>query len=314
MEKVLVLLPENNKGKYISKGYSDAFKSMSYFVIEKKIYDLNSEEIRKIKPDIIFIFWFGLQRSKEALSFLFNEEYSDAVKINVSELKSDIPKEYTNGNNVFCFSSDYKKGKFRILPAILPEAYKRKFTDFKYMITFSGNPAYEERAKLLSEIIYNFGIINIFCRSYDFYKSVDEIYKNKLLDDKYIDLYRASYRGYVESQKELSFIYSHSKVNIDLSSEKNKPINYRCMEILASGGFVISPYTELLAKHFDDGREIETYKSASELIDKIRFYLKNPNISLMITANGRRNVVSNHNTYDRLKQILKAIYEKDSCN
>ena len=49
MEKVLVILPDNNKGRYIAKGYSSAFRNMSYFVIEKKIYDLNVDEIKKIQ-------------------------------------------------------------------------------------------------------------------------------------------------------------------------------------------------------------------------------------------------------------------------
>ena len=57
MDKVLVILSDNNKGKFISKGFASAFKDLSYFVYEKKIYDLNVEEIKKISPKIIFIFW-----------------------------------------------------------------------------------------------------------------------------------------------------------------------------------------------------------------------------------------------------------------
>ena len=40
MDKALVIIPDNNKGKYIAKGYISAFKDLGYFVIEKKIYDL----------------------------------------------------------------------------------------------------------------------------------------------------------------------------------------------------------------------------------------------------------------------------------
>ena len=39
MDKVLVILSDNNKGKFISKGFSSSFKELSYFVYEKKIYD-----------------------------------------------------------------------------------------------------------------------------------------------------------------------------------------------------------------------------------------------------------------------------------
>ena len=310
MKKVLVILPDNNKGKYIAKGYADAFRSLSYFVIERKLYDLNSQEIIKYKPDIIFTFWLQMKTNASAKVF-FNEYVNEnTVFINVAEYLDDIPEEIQNNDKTYCFTSD-STGKKKILPAVAPESYKRKFSGYKYLLTFSGNPAYTEREKILSKIIYNFGIINIFCRSFDFYKSVDEIYKNKFLDDKYIDLYRESYRGYVESQKELSYIYSHSKVNIDLTGEKPKSINYRCFEILASGGFLIAPNNKTLLKYFDDGKELETYKSSTELIDKVRFYMKNANLGLLIASKGKRNVVSNHSLCDRLKVMLKVIYGKN---
>ena len=310
MEKVLVILPDNNKGRYIAKGYSSAFRNMSYFVIEKKIYDLNVDEIKKIKPNIIFIFWSLMEQNSQLLNVLNALDFSDTLLINVSELINEIPLKFQNGNNIISFSSDAKKKNYKILPAVMPDAYKRKFTEYKYMVTFSGNPAYSKREKLLSEIVYNFGIINIFCRSYDFYKSVDDIYKNKLLNDKYIDLYRESYRGYVETQKELSFIYSHSKINIDMLSEKEKAINYRCMEILSSGGFLLAPYNKTIVKYFDNGKEIETYKTSVDLIDKMRFYIKNTNLALLISAKGRRNVISNHSFNDRLKLIMKVANDK----
>lgn len=310
MDKVLVIIPDNNKGKYIAKGYADAFRSLSYFVIERKLYDLKSEEIMQFKPDIIFTFWSQMKTNASVKVFFTEYKCDKTTFINVAEYKDEILSDVQNLNKAFCFSSD-STGKNKILPAVSAESYKRKFSGYKYLISFSGNPAYKEREKILSKIIYNFGIINIFCRSFDFYKSVDEIYKNKFLDDKYLELYRESYRGYVESQKELSYIYSHSKINIDLPSEKPKPINYRCFEILSSGGFLIAPYNKTLIKYLDDGSEFETFEKSDELIDKIRFYLQNANIGFLIASKGKRKVVSNYTLGDRLKVILKVVYGKD---
>ena len=45
MDKALIIISDNNKGKYISKGFANSFRELSYFVIEKKIYDLNIEKI-----------------------------------------------------------------------------------------------------------------------------------------------------------------------------------------------------------------------------------------------------------------------------
>lgn len=314
MDKVLVILPDSNKGKFISKGYSSAFRDLSYFVIEKKIYDLNIQETEKLKPDIIFAFWSDLKQSGELKDFFLQYKNKDTVIIHYAEVLSDIPSEFQNNPEMYCFSIDNKNKQYAVLPAVMPKDYKRVFKGYKYEITFAGNPAFLAREVLLSKLVYNFGIINVFCRSFDFYKSVDDIYRNNLLDSKYIDLYRESYRGYVENQKELSYIYSHSKINIDMLNPNEKPVNYRFMEILSSGGFVLAAYNDVLASNFDDGKEFETYKSESELIDKAAFYLANTNLAHLIAEKGKRNVVSNHSFYDRLKVILKVVYGKNSCN
>lgn len=314
MDKVLVIIPDNNKGKFIAKGFSSAFKEFSYFVIEKKIYDLNLEEIQKIKPDIIFTFWSDVMQGNELEHFFENYENDETIYIHISELIADIPDSLKKKENNYCFSYDNKKKKYRIIPSILPKDYKNKFNGYRYALTFAGNPAIEQREEILSKLVYNFGVINIFCRSYDFYKSVDDIFRKGLLNEKYIDLYRESYRGYVEDQKSLSQIYSASKVNLDMPDETNKPVNYRCLEILASGGFVISPYNDVIITNFEDGKEIETYKNDSELIDKIRFYMTNTNIARLISSKGKKNTASNHSFYDRLKSILKVIYGKNSCS
>ncbi len=314
MEKVLIIIPDNNKGKFISKGYSSAFKELKYFVIEKKIYDLNIEEIKKINPNIIFIFWSGITQKEIISRFFESYDSSDTVFIHVSETDNDIPKIYNKKPRNYLCSLKSSKKDLKYVPSVLIKDYKTRFNGYKYTLTFAGNPATDIREKILSYLIYNYGNLNIFCRSYDFYKSVDEIKEKQLLDYEYLDIYRKSYRGYVESAKDLSEIYSSSKINIDLISTNNKKINYRCFEILASGGFLISPYNDEIIKYFDLGMDFETYTNCEELTDKIDFYLKNLNLASLIADRGRKNVINNYSYYDRLKKILKVIYGKNIGN
>lgn len=314
MDKVLLILPDNNKGKYITKGYGSAFEELNYFVIERKIYDLNVEEIQQIKPHLVFCFWSDIKQNGLLKAFFDELVLENTVFIHCSELESEIPEIFKNKNKNYCFSTDSKDKKCKIIQCINPKNYKTKFNGYNFSITFSGNPAYPNREELLSKLIFNYGPINIFCRSFDFYKSVDEIYKNKLLNDNYLELYRASYKGYVESQKEIAEIYCSSKINIDIENKNKKNLNYRCLEILASGGFLITPYNKYTVKQFDDGKDVETYKNFSELSDKIDFYLKNLNIAQSIAYRGKKNAVSNHSFYDRLKKMLKVIYGKDTCS
>ncbi len=302
MDKVLIIISDNNKGKYIAKGYSNAFRELNYFVYEKKIYDLKEEEIKKINPDIVFIFWTDMSQ-KEILINIF-KDYEGEI-LHFAELKNDIPKEFIHSKNIY--TKDSKTKKHVLLPAINIKDYKTIFNGFKYNITFSGNPAYEVREKLLSKIIMNFGTINIFCRSFDFYKSLEEIQKNNYLEDYFVQLYQNSYKGYVENQKELAQIYNSTKINIDMENENKKDINYRFLEITASGGFIISPDND----YFESGYEYENYKTADELIDKINFYLKNINIAQNIAEKGRKATIGNHNCREKLKSILKVVYGKD---
>lgn len=314
MDKALIILSDNNKGKFIAKGFSNAFRELHYFVYEKKIYDLNVDEITKINPHLIFILWTDMTQKDLLIDFLSNYEGENTVFMHCAELLTDIEFDCINKQNHFTFTSDMKGKKAKFSSSIMPSDYKTKFKGYKYNITFAGNPAYKNRELILSKLIYNFGPINIFCRSFDFYKSVDEIYKNKLLDDYMLELYRASYKGYVETQKELSQIYVFSKINLDIEKENPKSVNYRFLEVLASGGFLIAPYNKKIVKYFEDGKEFESYSNADELIDKVGFYLKNLNIAQLIAANGKKNAVSNHSFYDRLKSMLKVIYGKNISN
>ena len=314
MDKVLVILSDNNKGKFISKGFSSAFKELHYFVYEKKIYDLNINEIHKISPNIVFVLWTDMTQLDVLLEFLHSYENTNTIFIHCAELSSQISEEFLCKDNHFVFTSDSKNKKFKFLSSIQAKDYKTKFKGYNYNITFAGNPASKSREIILSKLVYNFGPINIFCRSYDFYKSVDDIQKNNLLDDYMLELYKSSYKGYVESQKELSKIYASSKINIDIENETPKDINYRFLEVLVSGGFLIAPYNKKIIKYFDDGKEFETYSNDYELVDKINFYLKNLNIAQLISSNGKKNAVSNHSFYDRLKSMLKVIYGKNISN
>ena len=311
MKKVLIILPSDNKGRYIVKGFTLAFKNFGFFVIEKKIYDLNLDEVYKINPDCIFYFWSNNLQNETLIEFYKNINTENIKLINFAEISEDIPRIVRKKSLSFCFSQDEKVKKNRIIPGINVKDYKSKFNGYKYSVTFAGNPAYENRERLLASIIYNFGELNIFCRSYDFYKSVDDLYKFNILPERYIDIYRPSYRGYVDLQSELADIYVSSKVNIDMQNPKKGTVNYRCFEILASDGFMLAPKTAQTEYLFDCGKDFDFYTSQVELIDKIKFYLNNLNIAKLIAMNGRKNVSTNHSFYDRLKSMLKVIYGED---
>lgn len=309
MKKVLTIISDNNKGKFISKGFSSAFRKLSYFVYDTKIYDFNSNVINCISPDIIFIFWTGL-KDKSLLENISNIT-SCTDFIHCAEFLDDIPLKFRNLKNHYFFSADSKTKKHKYIQPVSASDYKAVFNRYNYNISFAGNPALKNREFILAQIIKNFGEINIFCRSFDFFKSLEDIRNSNLLNDDELLLFQKSYRGCVESTKELSEIFISSKINLDMKSDREKDLNYRLLEITASYGFVIAPFNVNLVKQYDDGKDIETYNDIYELIDKINFYLKNVNILQTIAYNGKKNTVSNFSYEDKLKDILKVIYGKN---
>ena len=314
MDKVYIITPDNNKGKFITDGYISAFKELSYFVMERKIYDIRIEELEKFNPNIIFCFWSDIKQNETITDFINQNTIENILYLHFAEKKEDIPKEFQKKDRHYCFYTDSKTKKNLVLPCIKAKDYKTKFKGYKYSITFAGNPAYESREEILSKLVLNYGPINIFCRTFDFYKSLEEIEKRELLPKDFLELYKVSYQGYVENQKELADIYSSSKINLDLANPTKKQINYRSLEILASGGFLLSEKSEPLTKQFEEGKDIETFETIGELIDKIDFYKKNLNIAQAIVQNGKRNAISNHSYTDRLKKVLKTIYGKNISN
>lgn len=310
MKKAITIISDNNKGKFISKGFSNAFKKLSFFVYDMKIYDFDVNAINKIAPDIIFIFWSDI-REKSELQNSIEAISCDVDFIHCAEFLDDIPQNFQKMKGHYIFAGDNKNKKNKYIQPVSASDYKAYFNGYKYNITFAGNPSYKNREIILSQLIKNFGRINIFSRSFDFYKSLDEIAGQKLLNEYELELYNNSYKGCADSTKELADIYASSKINIDIANERFKDINYRLLEITASGGFVIAPFSIGAAKQYDKGKDIETYRDIYELTDKTEFYLKNTNLAQMIALNGKKNTVSNFSYYDKLKTMLKVIYGKN---
>ena len=62
-----------------------------------------------------------------------------------------------------------------------------------------------------------------------------------------------------------------------------------------------------LSEFFKIDKEIVTYKSFAELVEKIKFYLKNPGIREKIAKAGQKRTLTTHTYQDRAKTISKQI-------
>lgn len=82
-------------------------------------------------------------------------------------------------------------------------------------------------------------------------------------------------RGHVDYATEMPLVFHHSKVNINITQRSiTSGMPLRILDILASGGFLLTNYQRETAQYFEDGRELVMYTDFQDLYQKIGYYLE----------------------------------------
>lgn len=91
--------------------------------------------------------------------------------------------------------------------------------------------------------------------------------------------------------------------------ENNIIFSLRTYEITGTGSFLLAEYSENLDEYFKVGKEIETYKDMDEFFDKVKYYLKNPNIREKIALAGQKRCLKDYSMKKRAEYFDKLIKE-----
>jgi spore maturation protein CgeB len=84
-------------------------------------------------------------------------------------------------------------------------------------------------------------------------------------------------------------------------------LNCRAFEIAGCGGFQLVSAVPVLAEHFEPGREVVSFDSADQLVERIRYYLRNPAEARAIAARGQARAHGEHTYEHRLQQIFATV-------
>lgn len=124
-------------------------------------------------------------------------------------------------------------------------------------------------------------------------------------------LKKAHNKGLAKTYEEMPIIFHESKINLNMTA---KPIQsglpLRIFDVLASEGFLITNYQTQLPEAFEIGKDLESYSSGEELLDKVNFYLQHEELRREIAHNGYEKVKQNHTYRIRMKQIME-VMEKE---
>ena len=115
----------------------------------------------------------------------------------------------------------------------------------------------------------------------------------------------AQYMGLAGHFVEITKIYCGSLINIDIGRLYQRDIvTMRVFDILACGGFILTDHSDALSELFTIGEELDTYRSAEELDQKVRFYLDHPDLARSMAQRGRERVLHDHTIAARVRGVL----------
>ncbi len=111
--------------------------------------------------------------------------------------------------------------------------------------------------------------------------------------------------GAVEYYKEMPDVFHSAKINLNITLRSILTgIPLRALDIMASGGFLLSNYQIELAENFAAGEEYDFYSDYEDLITKIEYYLSHSSERKDIAAAGWEKVQKEFSLEKRVEEMV----------
>ena len=111
--------------------------------------------------------------------------------------------------------------------------------------------------------------------------------------------------GPVDYYKEMPCVFQNSDVNLNITLRSiRKGIPLRVLDVIASGGFLVTNLQEEMYWFFEEGRSIVTFQGLEEMKEKTLYYLERESERLRIIENGRKIIKETFDFSVLLPQIL----------
>ncbi len=112
--------------------------------------------------------------------------------------------------------------------------------------------------------------------------------------------------GPVKYYDEMPAVFRNSKLNLNPTLRSiQSGIPLRALDILGSGGLLMSNFQPELAEYFEDGSDVIMYESMEDAFAKADFYLKREDLCRDIAHNGYTKAKAYFTYPQRIEQMLK---------
>ncbi len=293
-------------------------KTMTYdtnriFLFDRDLY----HKFHSVNPSCIFnqplatdmVTWDDLQVSEEEHNFyacdvsFIGSLYSDKVFSLYNKIEDKLP-EYIKGYVEGVIDAQINiMGHYLIRESLTPEFIE----EFK---------KYADWVPLNDDYVKNDG--DIVADVYIGHKCTERArtrYLNALAEHFHVDLYTTSdtsdlvnvnSRGPADSLTMMPKIIRCTKINLNITSKTiTSTLPLRCFDVMGNGGFMLSNYQPEIPEMFEIGKEIETFESIPDMIDKVAYYLEHEDERLAIAQRGYNKVREYHSCVVRLQKILQ---------
>lgn len=119
-------------------------------------------------------------------------------------------------------------------------------------------------------------------------------------------LSKVQYMGSTRYFHDMPKVFKASRINLNITLkilQAGMPL--RTLDILGSGGFLLSNYQEELAENFENQSEIVMYDSIEDAFAKAEFYLKNEELRSQIAKNGHAKAAEQFSYEKQLEKLFK---------
>jgi spore maturation protein CgeB len=194
-----------------------------------------------------------------------------------------------------------------------PEIYRPHPGREIYDAGFIGQ-AYGERPALIEWLIGHRVDVRVWGQGWEYFRRRrPSLFDTRRGTDDRVPKIAPRLIGGILSDEKLVRTFSRTKINLGFAGcwtnenagERITQIRLRDFEVPMSGGFYLTEYQDELEEFFKIDSEIACYRSKDELLEKIRFYLKRPDLRERIRNAGRRRCLSDHTWENRFKAAFK---------
>jgi spore maturation protein CgeB len=108
--------------------------------------------------------------------------------------------------------------------------------------------------------------------------------------------------------------YKSSKIGLNIISGNvlncDLQFSARIYQVMGCGCFLLTEYVPNIEELFVPGVHLDVFYTKEEMLEKIKYYIENPEIRERIAKQGQEEVLKNHTIDIRVNQYLKVIKEK----